>query len=44
MGPSWELAAVYCLVGFLVLISGPGRYSLDQAWFGRDRSHDDHGG
>jgi putative oxidoreductase len=31
--PSWELAAVYFAISLLILVTGPGRYSLDAALF-----------
>jgi putative oxidoreductase len=34
-GPSYELAAVYLACAVLFLVLGPGRWSLDAAWFGR---------
>lgn len=40
-GASYELASIYLCVAILVLLSGPGRFSLDRAVFGKktiDRS------
>jgi putative oxidoreductase len=34
-GHSWELAAVYLAVSLLVLLAGPGKFSLDYLIFGR---------
>jgi putative oxidoreductase len=34
-GPSWELAAAYLASVILILLIGPGRYSLDARLFGR---------
>ncbi len=31
---SWELAAVYFAIALLLLLGGPGRFSLDRALFG----------
>lgn len=36
-GRSWELAAAYLGVALLVLLAGPGRWSLDAQFFGRRR-------
>jgi putative oxidoreductase len=33
-GGSYELAAVYLCVSLLLLLAGPGRFSLDQLFFG----------
>jgi putative oxidoreductase len=33
-GPSYELAAIYFCVAILLLLSGPGRFSLDHLLFG----------
>jgi putative oxidoreductase len=33
-GPSYELAAVYLCVSLLLLLAGPGRFSLDRVFFG----------
>lgn len=33
--PSWELAAVYLASVILLLLTGPGRFSVDAALFGR---------
>jgi putative oxidoreductase len=35
-GGSYELAAVYFCFAVLLLLAGPGRYSLDQLLFGRE--------
>jgi putative oxidoreductase len=37
-GRSYELAALYLAVSLLTLIAGPGRLSLDAAFFGRKRN------
>lgn len=34
-GPSFELAAVYLCAALLVILAGPGKYSLDGQLFGR---------
>ncbi len=34
---SWELAGVYFTVAVMVLLTGPGRFSLDAKLFGRRR-------
>lgn len=34
---SWEQAAVYLAVAVLLMLHGPGRYSLDDALFGREK-------
>jgi len=34
-GHSWELAAVYLAVSLLVLLAGPGQFSLDYLIFGK---------
>src|SRR5688572_31700219 len=34
---SYELAAVYFCVALLLLLAGPGRFALDQAFFGNKR-------
>ena len=34
-GGSWELAAVYLAAVTLLLMAGPGRFSLDALLFGR---------
>ncbi|HYO16916.1 MAG TPA: DoxX family protein [Thermoanaerobaculia bacterium] len=36
-GPSYELAALFFCVAFLLLATGPGRFSLDRVLFGRRR-------
>lgn len=36
-GPSFELAAVFFCIAFLLLAMGPGRFSLDRGVFGRRR-------
>lgn len=36
-GGSWELAAMFFAAAFVLLLAGPGRYSLDAALFGRKR-------
>lgn len=33
-GPSWELAGIYLACSILLLLAGPGRISLDAAFFG----------
>ena len=33
-GPSWELAGVYFVMALLFILSGPGKFSLDRAFFG----------
>ena len=35
---SWELAAVYFAVSLLLLLAGPGKFSLDYFLFGRRRA------
>ena len=34
-GPTYELAAVYACLAFLMLATGPGRWSLDRMLFGK---------
>jgi putative oxidoreductase len=34
-GPAYELAAVYFCIALLLIAVGPGRFSLDRAFFGR---------
>jgi putative oxidoreductase len=33
-GRSWELAGVYLCVAVLLLLAGPGRFSVDRVVFG----------
>jgi putative oxidoreductase len=33
-GPSYELASVYLCVAVLLLLAGPGRFSVDRVVFG----------
>ena len=35
LAPSYELAAIYACIGFLMLATGPGRWSLDRMLFGK---------
>lgn len=37
-GSSYELASIYLCVAILLLLCGPGRFSLDRAVFGRKTS------
>lgn len=37
-GPSYELASVYFCIAVLLIAAGPGRLSLDRAFFGMRRS------
>ena len=30
-----ELAIMYCLLSLVLIVSGPGNYSLDQKWFSK---------
>ena len=35
LAPAFELAAIYACISFLMLATGPGRWSLDRMLFGR---------
>jgi putative oxidoreductase len=35
-GPSYELALIYLIVGVLMLVAGPARFSVDRLIFGND--------
>ena len=37
-GRSWELAAVYLAIVILLILFGPGKYSLDKVVFGKGKS------
>ncbi len=37
-GPAYELAALYLCISLLLLLAGPGRFSLDQLLFGGGRN------
>jgi putative oxidoreductase len=36
-GGSYELASVFFCIALLLLLAGPGRFSLDRLLFGEDR-------
>jgi putative oxidoreductase len=40
-GPSFELAAVFFSIALLLMMMGPGRFSLDQKFFGPDLPHEE---
>ena len=33
-----ELAIMYCLLSLVLMVSGPGNYSLDQKWFSKKKN------